>query len=236
VRREPPRSTANRILKALSEQDRAQVRAAGSLKRLAVKQRIYDDDQPITTVVFIESGIVSLVNYLENGRIVETATVGREGFVGLPVVWQVASTPGEAFVQVEGSGLAIPARRLPTLLRDIPALHSLLHRYAQVLFTQIAQASACNRGHDVAARCARWVLMTHDRVDNDTFLLTQEFLAQMLGVRRAGVSAAAGVLRREGYIGYSRGRMTVLDRAGLESAACSCYRIIRREIDRVLPS
>lgn len=110
----------------------------------------------------------------------------------------------------------------------------MVQRYTQALFTQIAQSAACNRAHPVEERAARWLLMTHDRVDADQFLLTQAFLAQMLGVRRAGVNAAAGILQRAGYITYSRGRITVRDRKGLESAACECYRIIADEFDRML--
>jgi CRP-like cAMP-binding protein len=236
MRRDPREPTSNRILGALTPRERAHVFAAGSTIRLRFKQTLYHHDQPIRTVVFPESGVASIVNYLDDGRSVETATVGREGFVGLPILWRVGSTPGEAFIQMEGEGLGIPASRLPALLRDVPELRDLLERYAQALFTQVSQSSACNRAHDVDARCARWILMMHDRVDEDTFTLTQEFLAQMLGVRRAGVSTAAGILQKKRFITYSRGRMTVANRAGLESAACSCYAIIRRELDRVLPS
>jgi CRP-like cAMP-binding protein len=108
-----------------------------------------------------------------------------------------------------------------------------LNRYTQALFIQVAQVAACNRVHLVGRRCARWLLQTHDRVGADQFLLTQEFLAQMLGVRRAGVSAAAGLLQKAGLIRYSRGRISILDRQGLESAACECYRVVKREFDRL---
>ena len=209
--------------------------APGSVMPLRLRQTLYRDGEAIRSVCFVGAGVVSLVNYLDDGRAVETSTVGREGFVGMPAFWGPSSMPGEAFVQVEGVGLVIPVRTVAPFTRADTPLHDLLQRYSQALFTQVAQSSACNRIHGIVERCARWILMTRDRVDADTFLLTQEFLAQMLGVRRAGVSAAAGALQRAGHITYSRGRITVLDRDGLESAACSCYAVVKQEFDRLLP-
>jgi CRP-like cAMP-binding protein len=228
-------TSANLLLNALPPGERDRVLAAGARVPLRFKQVLYEDDERIDAVYFVEDGVVSLVTPVDDGRDVEFATVGREGMVGLPVFWGTGSIPNRGFVQVVGSALKISAGRFSSLAGAGTVLHSLLQRYTQVLFTSAAQGNACNRIHDIDERCARWILTTHDRVDNDTFELTQEFLAQMLGVRRSGVSAAAGLLQRAGYITYRRGRMTVRDRRGLESAACGCYDVVRRENERLLP-
>jgi len=143
--------------------------------------------------------------------------------------------PGDAFVQVPGAAARVPLAHVRAVAVAGSALFDVLYRYVQALIGQIAQNAACNRAHPIEQRCARWLLMTHDRAADDEFPLTQEFIAQMLGVRRAGVSAAASILQRAGFIKYSRGRITVLDREGLESAACECYGVIRDDFDALLP-
>jgi CRP-like cAMP-binding protein len=144
------------------------------------------------------------------------------------------SIPGEAFCQVAGRALRVPAEALIREASTRGPLHDLLQRYTQALFNQVAQTAACNRAHSIDERCARWLLITHDQVGADRFPLTQQFLAMMLGVRRAGVNAAAGILQRAGFVRYRRGVITVTDRPGLESAACACYRIVRDEFERLL--
>jgi CRP-like cAMP-binding protein len=154
--------------------------------------------------------------------------------IGLPVFLGAGSIPGEAFCQVPGRALRLPADVLLRELGDGGPFHDLLHRYTQAHINQIAQSAACGRVHSIDERCARWLLITHDQVGHDRFPLTQQFLAMMLGVRRAGVNAAASILQRAGYVRYRRGVITVTDRPGLESASCGCYRIVRDEFERLL--
>jgi CRP-like cAMP-binding protein len=189
---------------------------------------------PIPYVWFIERGVASVIRAMQDGTLIEVSVIGNEGMVGLPVFLGAERTPSQALVQVPGAGLRMQA----TLFRrEVPAgspLHDLLHRYTQTLINQMAQGMVCNRLHSIAQRCARWLLLTHDRVDSDQFPLTQQFLAHMLGVRRASVSTVASTLQKAGLIRYSRGVITILDRPGLEAAACECYRIIQAEYDRLL--
>jgi CRP-like cAMP-binding protein len=175
-----------------------------------------------------------MVNEPSPGDVVEFATIGAEGFVGVPVFLGSDAMPSRALVQIPGN--AFRASK-PDFLAGIAAdaeFRALLMRYTLALMTQIAQSTSCNRLHEVQERCARWLLQTHDRVHEDSFPLTQEFLAQMLGVHRPTVTVAAGMLQKAGLIDYSRGRITVRDRAGLEAAACPCYRFITQEYDRLV--
>ncbi len=224
----------NRLLESLPPDLRERLLPRLDRVQFAFKQIFYDVNQPITAVYFPISGVVSLVTITEDGGIVEVATVGNEGMVGIPLLLGAESTPGRAFVQVPGEGWRMEAAEFRAQLQRDDRLRDHLGRYTQSLFDQIAQSAACNRLHSINERCARWLLMTHDRVGRDEFPLTQEFLAQMLGVRRASVNAAASFLQRAGFIRYSRGVITILDRAGLESASCECYRILRDEFERLL--
>lgn len=229
-----PQRISNRLLAALPSEGLERLREKFERVPLALREVLYNPDEPLGHVWFPLDGVVSLVSIMSDGATVETATVGNEGLVGLPVFLGVASLPGQAFVQVPGEALRLPVEDLRREVRDGRPLHSLLNRYTQTLFNQVAQSAACNRLHAIDERCARWLLMTHDRVSSDSFPLTQEFLAQMLGVRRPSVSTAASILQRAGFIRYRRGKITVLDRPGLEGAACECYGVVRREYDRLL--
>jgi CRP-like cAMP-binding protein len=194
---------------------------------------VYEADQPITHVYFVCDGIISMVSQMREGT-VEVGTVGREGMSGLPVVLDATTMPTRAFVQVPGEALGMSADDLRESMREISELRRILLRYALALFDQAAQHAACNRLHTLEERCARWLLMTHDRVDGDVLRLKQQFLAEMLGVHRPAVSIAAGTLQRAGMIRYSRGKVSVLDRAALESASCECYAIITRRMEALL--
>jgi len=194
---------------------------------------VYEADQPISHVYFVCDGIISMVNQMQEGT-VEVGTVGREGMSGLPVVLEATTMPTRAFVQVEGEALRMSAEDLRASMREMPQLRRILLRYALGLFDQAAQHAACNRLHTLEERCARWLLMTHDRVDGDVLRLKQRFLAEMLGVHRPAVTLAAGALQRAGMIRYTRGKITVLDRAALEAAACECYAIIARRAEALL--
>ena len=200
----------------------------------AFKDVVYRPNEPISHVVFPRTGVISLLSMGdEGGQMVEVATVGNEGFVGLPVFLGADSTPGMAISQVPGESLRMTAAAFRDAVARDAALAAALNRSTLALFTQIAQSSFCNRAHPMEQRCARWLLMTQDRVDSPTFPLTHEFLAQMLGVRRATVTEAMGPLQEAGLIGYARGIVRVVDRDGLEAAACECYRIIRDEYRRL---
>jgi CRP-like cAMP-binding protein len=201
---------------------------------LNLKQILYAPNEPITHVYFPVDGVCSIVSLLENNIVIEVATVGHEGMVGIPVFLGAMHTPGQALVQVPGAAVRMEVQAFRQALEEYPHLGAVLQRYTQALFVQIAQSTACNRAHPVNERCARWLLMTADRMRRDQFSLTQEFLGQMLGVRRASVNVAARTLQQAGLIDYSRGQITILDRAGLESVACECYGIIKAEYDRLL--
>ena len=224
----------NRILAARPPEDWEWVRAHAEPVELDLRQVLVEPNQPIRHVYFPENAVVSILGLMEDGSAVETATVGNEGMVGVPVFLGAMQMAGQAFAQVPGTGWRMPAGVLREEARRGSTLARLLGRYTQALFTLVAQSSACNRKHGLAQRCARWLLMTHDRVGTGTFELTQLFLSQMLGVRRATVNEAAAALQDRGLIQYVRGRITVVDRAGLEAAACPCYGIIRGEFARML--
>jgi CRP-like cAMP-binding protein len=185
-------------------------------------------------VYFPETGVISSVSVMADGSAVETATIGPEGVAGLAVFHGVDWTPEHVFVQVPGEGYRIAADALRRLLPSMPALTAALHRCSMALFTLAGQNSGCNRKHSVLCRCARWMLMTHDRVQRDSFELTHHILSQMLGVRRASVTEAAQALGESGAIEYRRGIVRVLDRAALERASCECYRIIRSTFERLV--
>jgi CRP-like cAMP-binding protein len=161
------------------------------------------------------------------------ATIGNEGAVGVYSLLGPSRALGTEIVQVGGEALRIGADQFKKDLRDRPGLNSLMHRYIYALTRQIVQSGACNRLHTMEQRCARWLLMTHDRCGDRSFSLTQDFLSEMLGVRRATVNLAIGALKKAGFIRYVRGEITVVDRAGLESATCRCYRLVADEYQRL---
>jgi CRP-like cAMP-binding protein len=224
----------NQLLAALPPQEIERVAPHLRQEALPVGRVLVDVDRPIEAVWFPENGVISQVSVMTDGSGIETATIGREGFVGLPVFHGVDRVIEQAFVQVPASGYRLASDTFRELLPQCPTLIGLLHRFAQALLTLVAQSSGCNRKHSVDERCARWLLLVHDRVEGDEIELTQLFLSQMLGVRRATVTVAAGALQRAGAIRYRRGRITVLDRARLERASCDCYAVIRHTFDRLL--
>ncbi len=205
--------------------------------RLDMKTIIFEPSERVTTIHFPTKGVISLVTILKSGAGVEMATVGREGMVGVSVfLGDFQASNLRAIVQVGGSSLRMDARDFQEESRKAGPFRDMLQAYTQALLTQAAQEIACNRMHATEERCARWLLTTRDRVDGDEFPITQEFLAEMLGVRRASVTVAAGALQRAGFIRYMRGSVEVLDRMGLEGASCECYGVIRTEYERLLPS
>jgi CRP-like cAMP-binding protein len=188
--------------------------------------------QPINSVYFVNSGLISILNIMPDGKSVEVGLTGKEGFVGLPVAVGFEISPTRALSQIAGTAFKVSARAMENILRDCPELEKQLQRYAMELALQGAQLAACNRLHEVDERLARWLLMSQDRVGSSDFLLTQESLSMMLGTRRASVTIAAGILQKAGFITYQRGRVKIKNRGGLEDAACDCYRILNQHLKR----
>ena len=192
-------------------------------------------DEPLTQIYFIETGLVSLVSVFEDGTTAEMATVGREGLVGIEILLGSQRALGRYVVPVSGHALALEALRFQSLLQVSPELRAVSENYAQAFLREALQTAACNGVHMVEERCARRILMSHDRSAGATLTLTQECLAETLGVCRSTVTLAASALRRRGLIDYRRGTIRVLDRVGLERASCECYRVIRSQYERLLP-
>ena len=229
----PPRDPrSNRILEALPAEDRDRLIRGMVLVALPIKTVLFEPGEPIRAVHFPIDGVISLVTPLDDGAIVEVATVGNEGMVGVPL-FSGGSLAVRAISQVSGSSLRMDAAAFLAEVDRPGAFSDLVHQYLSALFGQISQAAACNRLHTNEERLSRWLLMSHDRVGVDDFAITHEFLGQMLGSRRATVTLSAGILQAAGLIRYHRGHVSILDREGLESVACECYGSIRRELDRV---
>ncbi|MFW3170946.1 Crp/Fnr family transcriptional regulator [Geodermatophilus sp. CPCC 206100] len=200
---------------------------------LEVHDQVLTRDKPIEHLHFPLDCVLSLMAAVEGESMVEVATIGHEGMSGLPVFLGTVAGPNDAFCQVPGRALRLSAAGLQRFLALDGALHHVLHRYTQATMVLLAQNVACNRLHATEERCARWLLQTRDRVGADEFPLTQEFLAQMLGVHRGTVSLTAGVLQQAGMIRYTRGQITVLDADALQRTACPCYGIVQAEFERL---
>lgn len=223
----------NRLLRALPAAELEHLRSSLVSVPLEVGMPIYEPHRRITRVYFPVDGIISLVSEMAEGT-VEVGTIGREGMTGLPLVLGAATMPSRAFVQVPGRAYCMRDEAFLAAMHESPTFRRLLFRYALSLFDQAAQHAACNRLHSLEERCARWLLMTHDRVDGDVLTLKQQFLAEMLGVHRPAVTLAAGALQKAGAIRYTRGKVTVLDRDALERSACECYAIMTRRAEELL--
>lgn len=195
---------------------------------------LYEPGQTLSHVYFPTTAIVSLLYVMENGASAEIAVVGNEGLVGISLFMGGETTPSRAVVQSAGVGFRYPALALKRAFGRAPVLHLLL-RYTQALITQMSQTAACNRHHSLDQQLCRWLLLSRDRLQGDELVMTQELIANMLGVRREGVTEAALSLQRAGLIRYSRGHITMLDRQGLELRCCECYGVVKKEYDRLLP-
>ena len=222
----------NALLSALPPGERERLR----LERVSseIKDVVYESNGPISHVYFPLSGVYSLVVVMQDGLTVEAATVGNEGMVGMPVFLGADKSPHRAFCQIPAESLRTTADDFRAEVGRGGALDAVMRRYNQALVNQMAYSVACNRLHSVEERMCRWLLMSHDRVGEDRFPLTQEFLAQMLGVRRPSVTVTAGVLQKAGLIAYTRGQVIILDRGGLEESSCECYAVVRAEFERLL--
>jgi CRP-like cAMP-binding protein len=218
----------NRILNAIPESEFENLRGHLELAQFTYHQSMHESAEEIEYAYFLNKGMVSLVVVTTDGRSVEVGIVGKEGWVGAPLSVGMDRSPYRAMVQIPGNGMRIKSRTLLPLLDSSPQLRLMLNRYSQIQGMQVAQLAACNRLHEIEKRLARWMLMCQDRVESDLLPMTHEFFAQMLGAGRPSVTLAAGVLQRAGIIRYSRGKVTILNRKGLEDAACECYRVIQR--------
>src|SRR5262245_60009205 len=226
---------ANRFLAALPAHDFAPL--APHLRPVPLEHgaTLHEAGEDIEQVYFPQSAMVSLVVVMRNGATVETATVGRGGAVGTSAGLGSRCAFGRAVVQLPGLAASIPVSTFHAIVNEHPALRSLVVRYNDLLISQIQQSVACNALHGLEARLCRWLLQTHDCVDGDVVPLTQEFLGQMLGVRRTTVTIAARLLQVSGMINYRRGHIRIVDRAAIEQLACECYAVVRRGADKVFP-
>lgn len=198
------------------------------------EQVLFDAEEVIEYVYFSNTALVSLIAIMGSGAVVEVGVVGKEGMVGLPVCWGGDTTTIQAIVQIAGTALRMKAQPLKAEFNRGGALQQLLLRYTQALYTHTAHTAACNRMHTIEARLARWLLTVQDRINSDELHLTQEFLSQMLGARRSGVTEAASTLSQAGMIYYSRGKITICDRKALELTTCECYQTVKQEFARLL--
>lgn len=228
----PRGPTTNRILASLPARDLRRLVAQLEPVELRFGQVLYEPGRTIRHVFFPLDCLVSLLTAVDRQRTLEVGLVGSEGMAGMPFILGVGTSGVRALVQGPGQALRMAATPFHVEFDRTPTLQQALYRYTYALMAQISQTAACNRFHETGQRLARWLLMTRDRVGADEFGLTQEFLAHMLGVRRAGVSEACAALRRRGLINYSRGLLQILDGPGLMRASCCCYRMVKKVSER----
>jgi CRP-like cAMP-binding protein len=224
----------NRLLSLLSDRDYERLRPHLSPVVFDYKKSLYEASRPIERVYFPIDGVASLVITTAEGTGVEVGTIGSEGIVGLPICLGDREAPSSVYVQVPGTALQMEARIFRAELDRNQTLNLIMLRYAHAFFNQIAQSAACAHLHKVEQRCCRWLLMTRDRMPSGDFLLTQEFLGMMLGVRRTTVTDVMGGLQKAGLVRYRRGHVTILDQEALQQRACECYDISKLEFDRLL--
>jgi CRP-like cAMP-binding protein len=206
----------------------------GALVDLGLRQQIYEPEQRIEDVYFPLDAVLSVVALMRDGSQIEIGTIGREGMSALPLLMGAETTANTSYCQVRGSAITIPAALFREALVYDEALRLFTDRYLQAYVNMLGQLAACNRLHSIYERCARWLLLTRDRVDADTFPLTQEFLAMMLGTGRSGVAIAAATLQNAGFVRYTHGTITIVDRHGLEEASCECYQVARHQFEGLL--
>ena len=225
----------NHLLAALPAADFDRLQAGLKLVPLPLGEVLYESGSQLPHVYFPTTAIVSLLYQLKDGASAEIAVVGKEGIIGVSLFMGGETTPSRAVVQSAGDGYELAASLLKDEFTQGGAMQHLLLRYTQALITQMAQTAVCNRHHSLDQQLCRWLLLSLDRLSGNDLVMTQELIANMLGVRREGVTEAAGKLQTAGLIKYSRGRITVVDRAGLEARTCECYAVVKKESDRLLP-
>jgi CRP-like cAMP-binding protein len=224
----------NAILRDLKGEDRARVLADGSIRWFELRETVYEAEEQIKDAYFPLGCVLSVVTLMQDGAMIEIGTIGHEGTTGIPLIMGGDRTANRAFCQVNGNAWKMSAQTFRQLLEKNGLFRNRVNRFLQAYVNMLGQFTACNRVHSIYERAARWILMTQDRVGEDTFPLTHEFLATMLGSRRSGVTIAAAVLQKAGFIHYHRGRIRVLDRTGLEATTCECYELTRRQFGDAL--
>src|SRR5882672_7939071 len=219
----------NEILLSLSTKERGLIFPLLTFMELRTHTVLHEPGDPIQFGYFLNSGLASVLTVLLEGKSVEVGLTGKEGFVGLPLIVGFSTSPTRTVIQIEATGFRINAKNLVQVARQSPGLVNRLQRYVQILGMQGTQVAACSRLHEVDERLARWLLMCQDRIGSNFVPLTQEFLAHMLGTRRASVTVAAGMLQKAGLITYQRGHVNIVDRLRLEASTCECYAIMRQQ-------
>jgi CRP-like cAMP-binding protein len=220
----------NKILLSLPTEESKRIFPKLELIPVKLHQILHEAGAVIKSGYFLNEGMISILAVQLDGKSVEVGLIGNEGFAGLPLLVGYRSSPTRMIVQGDGTAYRCDAEVLKELVKKCPALELQLHRFGQRLAMQTTQIAACNRLHDVEERLARWIMMTSERISAETLPLTQEFLSQMLGTRRASVTVAAGILQRAGLISYTRGSVKILDKHRLQEAACECYGILLRQL------
>lgn len=229
-------SFGNKLLARLPRTDFERLRPQLVPVRFEQGQVLYEAQSKVEYSYFPQHGTLSSVVVMSDGGMIEVATVGNEGLIGSPILDGAVTSPNRVFVQVPGDGWRIDTSALEREVQAVQALHRTLVQYQAAYLFQISQSVACNGLHSLTERCCRWLLMTHDRTDGDSFQLTHEFLAVMLGVRRSSVTETLIQLQQKGFISGTRGRITITSRAGLETESCECYAAVRAEYERLLGS
>jgi len=219
----------NEILRALSPRERELILPNLTFVDLPTHTVLHEPGEAIKFGYFLNSGLASVLTVMSEGKSVEVGLTGKEGFVGLPLVVGFSTSPTRTVIQIAATGFRINTKNLEQAMHVSTSLMGFLQRYVQVLGMQSTQVAACNRLHEVDERLARWLLMCEDRIGSKFVPLTQEFLAHMLGTRRASVTVAAGILQKAGLITYQRGHVNIVDRIRLEAAACECYRMMQQQ-------
>jgi len=222
----------NQLLLGLPPHEFAQLAPSLEFVRLSLHHVIHEARETIKSGYFLNDGLGSVLTVQPDGKSVEVGLIGKEGFIGLPVVFGFKTSGLRVVTQAPGTGFRVGVPALKSVLAQSPEFKRRLERFAMILAMQSTQLAACNRLHDVVERLARWLLMSQDRIGGQTLPLTQEFLGQMLGARRASVSVAASALQKAGMISYTRGSVTIAERGRLEEAACDCYQIIQQQTSR----
>ena len=220
----------NEILLALPSREFELLSPKLELVRLKTHHLLHEPGDTLKSAYFCNSGLISILSVFPDGKSVEVGLIGKEGFVGLPLVVGFRTAPTRAITQIEGSAFRVDGEALVALLRQCPTLERQLHQFSQIIAMQVTQIAACNRLHEVNERLARWLLMSSDRIGSSLVPLTQELLAQMLGTRRSSVTVAAGMLQKAGLISHTRGNVEIIDRGNLEESACECYGIMRLQV------
>jgi len=222
---------SNKILLRLSDKECSNVFSKMEPVRLEIRQVIHEAGEALTSGYFVNTGLISMLAVQPDGKSIEVGLIGNEGFTALPLLVGYRTSPTRLITHGDGTAYRCDARVLKEVVWQCPQLELELRRFGHRLAMQTAQIAACNVLHNVEERLARWILMSQDRILSDTLPLTQEFMAQMLGTRRASVSVAAGILQKAGFISYNRGSVTIVNRKKLEDAACDCYGIVKRQIE-----